>query len=78
MMIMEFFQVFSVQIEELNSLKGKMQSRIIVERAKGFIMQELSINEPAAYRFLQKKSMDLRLPISEAAKAILNNDIKVF
>jgi two-component system, response regulator PdtaR len=48
--------------EELRSLKDKMQSRILVERAKGVIMQELSLNEPDAYRFLQKKSMDLRMP----------------
>ncbi|MDO9535967.1 MAG: ANTAR domain-containing protein [Bacillota bacterium] len=64
--------------QELRSLKDKMQSRILVERAKGIIMQELSLNEPEAYRFLQKKSMDLRLPLIEAAKAILNNDNKMF
>jgi two-component system, response regulator PdtaR len=63
--------------EELRSLKDKMQSRILVERAKGIIMQDLSLTEPEAYRFLQKKSMDLRLPLIEAAKAILNNDMKI-
>ncbi len=55
---------------ELRELKEKLQSRTIIERAKGVIMRDLSLDEEQAYRFLQKKSMDLRLPLKKVAENI--------
>ena len=60
--------------EELGKLKARLQSRIVVERAKGMVMKKLSLGEEEAYRFLQKKSMDLRLPLKEVAEAVLRGD----
>lgn len=57
--------------EENRSLKDKLRSRIIMERAKGCIMEEFSIAENQAYRLLQKKSMELRVPIENVAEEIL-------
>ncbi len=58
-------------VTELKSLRNKLQSRTVIERAKGIIMKELSIDEQSAYRFLQKKSMDLRLPLKKYAERII-------
>ncbi len=58
-------------LEEVKSLRSKLQSRTVIERAKGIIMKELSLDEHGAYRFLQKKSMDLRLPLRDYADSII-------
>ncbi len=58
-------------LEEVKSLRSKLQSRTVIERAKGIIMKELSLDEHGAYRFLQKKSMDLRLPLKDYAESII-------
>ncbi len=42
--------------EEVKSLRSKLQSRTVIERAKGILMKELSLDEHGAYRFLQKKA----------------------
>lgn len=60
--------------EELRKLRARLQSRIVVERAKGIVMKELSLDEQQSYRFLQKKSMDLRLPLKDVAEAVLRGD----
>lgn len=56
--------------QEISALRYKLQAWTVVERAKGLLMQEFSWSEQQAYRFLQKKSMDLRLPIKELAEKI--------
>ncbi len=59
---------------ELRELKEKLQSRTIIERAKGVIMRDLSLTEEQAYRFLQKKSMDLRLPLKKVAEKVFEKN----
>jgi len=64
--------------EELKKLKARLQSRILVERAKGVVMKKLSLGEEEAYRFLQKKSMDLRLSLRDLAEAVLKGEGGIF
>lgn len=59
---------------ELRELKEKLQARTIIERAKGVIMRDLSLTEEQAYRFLQKKSMDLRLPLKKVAEKVFERN----
>ncbi len=61
--------------EEVKSLRSKLQSRTVIERAKGILMKELSLDEHGAYRFLQKKSMDLRLPLRDYADSIITGKV---
>lgn len=63
--------------QELRELRAKIQSRVIIERAKGVIMKNLSLSEQQAYRLLQKKSMDLRLPIKTVAEAVIKQDFSL-
>jgi signal transduction protein with GAF and PtsI domain len=57
--------------QEILSAKEALETRKIVERAKGVLMKELSIGEDDAYRKIHKKSMDLRKSMREVAEAII-------
>ena len=57
-------------------IQEELETRKLVERAKGILMKE-GITEGEAYRKIQKKSMDLRKPMKEIAEAIiLSSEIK--
>jgi len=54
-----------------------LETRKIVDRAKGLLMKRLGINEDDAYKSIHKKSMDTRKSMREVAEAImLTMDIK--
>jgi len=57
--------------QEILSAKEALETRKIVERAKGVLMKELAIGEDDAYRKIHKKSMDLRKSMREVAEAII-------
>ncbi|HET8578224.1 MAG TPA: ANTAR domain-containing protein [Methylomirabilota bacterium] len=60
--------------QENEALKRKLESRKIIDRAKGILIQRLGLTEPEAYRRLQKTAMDTRKPIAEVAQALLLTD----
>jgi len=57
---------------EINDLSYKLETRKLVEKAKGLLMKKYSIDEATAYRRLQKAAMDERKGLKEVAEAILN------
>lgn len=57
-------------IEEVTKLKETLETRKLIERAKGILMKQKGMSEEEAYRFLQKKSMDTGKPMKEIASAI--------
>jgi AmiR/NasT family two-component response regulator len=48
-----------------------LETRKIVERAKGILMESQSINEAEAFRRIQKMSMNNRKPMRTVAEAII-------
>ncbi len=60
--------------QENETLKRKLESRKLIDRAKGILIQRLGLTEPEAYRRLQKTAMDTRKPIAEVAQALLLTD----
>ncbi len=56
--------------QELGRLSEKLRTRVAVERAKGAVMKRHALDEQEAYRYLQKRSMDLRLPLKKVAEAV--------
>lgn len=52
-------------------LRGKLEARKLVERAKGILMQRLGLSEPEAFRRIQKTAMDTRKTMAEVARALL-------
>lgn len=57
--------------EEILAAKEALESRKLIERAKGILMKELGITEDEAYKKIHKKSMDMRKTMKEIADAII-------
>lgn len=57
--------------QEILAAKEALETRKVVERAKGVLMRELGIGEDEAYKKIHKKSMDLRKSMREVAEAII-------
>lgn len=65
-------EVEMARLENENSqLSRRLESRKLVERAKGILQVELKINEEAAYSMLQRQSQERRKPMKEIAEAII-------
>jgi AmiR/NasT family two-component response regulator len=56
---------------ENEALKRKLESRKLVERAKGVLIRRFGLSEPEAYRRIQKAAMDTRRPMAEVARTLL-------
>jgi uroporphyrinogen-III synthase len=60
------------RMEEANSnLTDQLQTRKVVERAKGILQRELGLSEEQAYLALQKQSRQKRKAMKEIAEAII-------
>jgi|GEM_PF-822042 len=55
---------------EMLGLKDQLETRKLVDRAKGILMEARGISEPEAYRLLQRMSQDKRMSIKEVCKAV--------
>lgn len=63
------------EIEKLGTaieeLKNDLETRKILERAKGILMTEHGLSEEAAFRKLQQYSMDKRISVKELAESVV-------
>lgn len=57
--------------EKASAMEDALETRKAIERAKGVLMREHGLEEAAAYRLIQKKSMDARRSMREVAEAIV-------
>ncbi|GAB2323562.1 ANTAR domain-containing response regulator [Alkalibacterium sp. m-11] len=57
--------------KEVYKANKKLVERKVIEKAKGFLMEEQQLSEPEAYRFIQKLSMQKRTSMVEIADIIL-------
>lgn len=57
---------------EIADMTERMETRKTVERAKGILMEKMQLNEPEAFRWIQKTSMDRRLTMREVAEAVID------
>ena len=57
---------------EIADLGERLETRKIVDRAKGVLMAELNIREPEAFSWIQKTAMDRRLGMRAVAAAVLS------
>ena len=63
------------RMEEVNSnLTDQLQTRKVVERAKGILQREMGLSEEQAYLALQKQSRQKRKAMREIAEAIILGD----
>lgn len=57
--------------DRVSHLKEQLETRKLIDRAKGLLMSKEGLNESQAYRRLQKISMDKNKPMKEVAQAII-------
>jgi response regulator NasT len=65
------FSEFRAMEREVNSLQDALETRKLVERAKGILMDTQGLNESEAFRRIQKMSMNNRKPMRAVAEAII-------
>lgn len=61
-------------ISETDLLKEALETRKLVEKAKGILMKNYNLPEMEAQKLLNKKSMDKRKSIKQIAEAIILSD----
>jgi uroporphyrinogen-III synthase len=59
---------------EKNALSDQLESRKVIERAKGLLQRDHDINEEDAYRMMQKESRQRRKSMREIAEAVILSD----
>lgn len=65
------FREFNELENELENIKNTLETRKILDRAKGILMDAHGLNESEAYRKMQQYSMAKRMTIKEVAQAIV-------
>jgi len=65
------FQEFRALEKDLGDTREALETRKLVERAKGVLMDRHGLKENEAFRRIQKLSMDTRKSMREVAEAIL-------
>lgn len=65
------FQEFRELKKETTDLQETLETRKVVDRAKGILMDQQGMTEQEAFRKIQKTSMNSRKPMKEVAEAII-------
>jgi response regulator NasT len=56
---------------EVSDLQERLETRKLVERAKGILMEKQGMTEPEAFRWIQRTAMDRRTSMKMVASAVL-------
>ena len=59
--------------EEVADLAERLETRKVMDRAKGLLQNELGISEGDAFRWIQKTAMDLRLSMRQVAEGVITH-----
>ena len=65
------FQEFKELEAQVTDLQQALETRKLVDRAKGILMDKQGLSEADAFRKIQKMSMDNRKPMKDVAEAII-------
>jgi response regulator NasT len=65
-----FAEIYALE-SEVASLGERLETRKVVERAKGRLMTAYGMSEPQAFKWIQRMAMDHRLTMREVADRIL-------
>lgn len=58
--------------EEISDLSERLETRKVLDRAKGILNDTMGLTEPEAFRWIQKASMDRRLTMREVAQTVID------
>ncbi|MFF3664834.1 ANTAR domain-containing response regulator [Microtetraspora malaysiensis] len=59
--------------KEVSGLSERLETRKLVERAKGLLMAQHGWTEPQAFRWIQKASMDRRMSMRQVAQIVVDD-----
>lgn len=57
---------------EVSDLTERLETRKLIERAKGVLGVQMGLSEPDSFRWIQKAAMDRRIGMVDVAKTILD------
>ncbi len=57
---------------EVADIYERLESRKVIDRAKGILMKALNLSEPEAFSWIQKTAMDRRISMREVAAAVID------
>jgi two-component system, response regulator PdtaR len=58
---------------EVAGLTDRLETRKVVERAKGLLMEKQAMSEPEAFRWIQRTAMDRRSTMKAVAQVVVEN-----
>lgn len=58
--------------DEISDLAERLETRKILDRAKGILNNTMGLPEPEAFRWIQKASMDRRLTMKEVGQTVID------
>ena len=61
-------------LQDKQQLTATLETRKLVDRAKGILMKKLAIDEPTAHKWLQTESQKRRITLAEIAKRVIESD----
>jgi AmiR/NasT family two-component response regulator len=68
------FKEFQSLHHEVDDLRDALETRKLVERAKGILMRRLNLTEEEAFRRMQRRSQNENKKLGEIAEAIITAD----
>ena len=57
---------------EVADLYERLETRKIIDRAKGILMKAMNLSEPESFSWIQKTAMDRRISMKQVAQAIIS------
>jgi len=69
------FKELKALADQTASLEEQLETRKVVDRAKGKLMDEFSMNENTAFSFIQRRAMSERVTMRDVSHRIISGDI---
>ncbi|PTR32397.1 response regulator receiver and ANTAR domain protein [Rhodococcus sp. OK519] len=66
------FDEISLLEREVANLSERLETRKLIERAKGVLMQSQNLSEPEAFKWIQRAAMDRRTTMKAVAEVVLD------
>ena len=60
--------------QEVGDLHERLETRKVIDRAKGILMVTLKLSEPDAFSWIQRTAMDRRMSMKDVAQAVISPD----
>ncbi|MCX6454540.1 MAG: response regulator [Actinobacteria bacterium] len=60
--------------EEVSDLHERLETRKVIDRAKGILMAAMNLSEPEAFGWIQRAAMDRRMSMKAVAEAVISPD----